>query len=91
MPVEIREVQIKVTVPPPDADAAFRFAASDAAGKGGHAGGVNIAWGDGSVRGPDDGRHDSFAADDTGPVPAEILALNFAKIEFADTGGQDVF
>lgn len=59
MPVEIKELQIKVTVAPAD-DALMLFGAADAAGKGTHAGGIDVVWGDGSVRATVDA-HDDLA------------------------------
>ncbi|GGJ06779.1 H-X9-DG-CTERM domain-containing protein [Neoroseomonas lacus] len=90
MPVEIKELHIKATILPEGN--ALRFQASDASGKGTHSGGVNITWGDGSVRAVDDGPGDqSFAADDPGPVPTEQFSFNDAKIEIPSMDGPDLF
>jgi prepilin-type processing-associated H-X9-DG protein len=95
MPIEIRELHIKAVIAPQD-DALLSFGPADSAGKGGHTGGINMVFADGSVRATDDDGapiDTSFAAPDAGPVPVEELALNYVKIrlDHAGTDGSGSF
>lgn len=84
MPVEIKELHIKATVLA-EGDA-LRFHAPDTAGQGTHTGGLNVAFGDGSVRAVDDG-----PAVDAEPVPTDQPSFNFEKIEIPSLDGADLF
>lgn len=92
MPIEIRELQIKAVVAPPSDDLML-FQATDSAGKGGHVGGVNVIFADGSVRVTFDDDVPGFTAPEPEPVPTEIMSLNFEKISYATMGtdGLDLF
>lgn len=91
MPIEIRELHIKAVVAPPS-DELMLFQAADSAGKGGHVGGVNVIFADGSVRAADDDQP-AFTTPEPEPVPTEIMSLNFEKISYATMGpdGLDLF